>query len=166
MASETDMRLVAGVELVNLRGKLPSLRCPLQSVQLISIVVRVVDHLSPLHGKVDAQTISFVRRMFTDLQSWYREWYSIHRTKYDEESVLVKLLEAELVYAQLWTVCVALRGCAWDKVGRNYLRVWHKADIGIAASRAEGAGVPGERCSFALSGNLLAVSQFPGASEM
>jgi hypothetical protein len=74
-----------------------------------------VEHLAPLHGKVDSQTISFVKRMFADLQDWYREWYSIHRHRYDEESVLVKLLEAELVYAQLWTVCVALRGCQWNK---------------------------------------------------
>lgn len=97
MGSETDMRLVAGVELVNLR-------------------VRVVDHLSPLHGKMDSQTISFVRRMFADLQSWHQEWHALHRQRLDEEHVLVKLLEAELVYAQLWTVCVALRGCQWDKV--------------------------------------------------
>jgi len=111
MASETDMRLVAGVEMVNLRGE--SAVFPFDS-QLI--LVRVFDHLSPLHGKIDSQTISFVRRMFTDLQAWYREWYAIHRQKLDEDSVLVKLLEAELVYAQLWTVCVALRGCQWDKV--------------------------------------------------
>ena len=97
MASETDMRLIAGVELVNLR-------------------VRVVDHLSPLHGQVDSQTLSFVRRMFADLQEWYREWHAIHRQRLDEESVLVKLLETDLVYTQLWTVCVALRGVQWDKV--------------------------------------------------
>jgi hypothetical protein len=30
--------------------------------------------------------------------------------------VLVKLLEAELVHAQLWTVCVALRGVQWDNL--------------------------------------------------
>ena len=78
--------------------------------------VRVVEHLAPLHGKVDSQTISFVQRMFSDLQDWYREWYTVHRERHDDESVLVKLLEAELVYAQMWTVCVALRGCQWDKV--------------------------------------------------
>lgn len=50
------------------------------------------------------------------MQEWYQEWYDIHRTRYDEDSVLVRLLEADLVYAQLWTVCVALRGCQWDKV--------------------------------------------------
>lgn len=30
--------------------------------------------------------------------------------------MLVKLLEAELVHAQLWTVCVALRGVRWDSL--------------------------------------------------
>lgn len=97
MASETDARLVASVELVNIR-------------------VRVVDHLGPLHGKVDAQTISFVKRIFSDLQDWYHEWYGIHRQKHDDQAILVKILEVELVYAQLWTVCVALRGVQWDKV--------------------------------------------------
>ena len=59
--------------------------------------------------------MSFVKRMFTDLQSWFKEWNEIHRQKVDGESVLVKLLEAELVYAQMWTVCVALSGVQWDK---------------------------------------------------
>ncbi|WRT65986.1 uncharacterized protein IL334_002937 [Kwoniella shivajii] len=97
MSSETDMRLVAGVELVNLR-------------------IRILEHLTPLHGKIDSATISFVKRMLSDLGSWYKEWYSIHRTRYDDEDVLVKLLETELCYAQLWTVCVALRGSQWDKL--------------------------------------------------
>ena len=82
--------------------------------------------MSPLHGKMDSQTISFVRRMFADLQSWHQEWHALHRQRLDEEHVLVKLLEAELVYAQLWTVCVALRGCQWDKVrvGQCYEHSW------------------------------------------
>ena len=101
MASETDPRLVASVELVNIR-------------------VRVVEHLGPLHGKVDSQTIAFVKRIFADLQDWHREWYGIHRQKYDDEAIVVKILEVELVYAQLWTVCVALRGVQWDKVGCIY----------------------------------------------
>ncbi|TXT04932.1 hypothetical protein VHUM_04015 [Vanrija humicola] len=97
MVSETDASLVARVELVGLR-------------------VRILDHLTPLHGKVDSDTIMFVRTVFGQMQDWYQEWYSIHRTRYDEDSVLVRLLEADLVYAQLWTVCVALRGCQWDKL--------------------------------------------------
>ncbi|WWC68319.1 uncharacterized protein I206_102244 [Kwoniella pini CBS 10737] len=97
MASETDMRLVAGVELVNLR-------------------IRILEHLNPLHGKVDSSTISFVKRMLGDLKSWHTEWNSIHKTRYNDEDVLVKLLETELCYAQLWTVCVALRGVQWDKL--------------------------------------------------
>lgn len=104
MASETDPRLVASVELVNIR-------------------VRVAEHLGPLHGKVDAQTISFVKRIFSDLQDWYHEWHQIHRQKFEEQTVLVQILEVELVYAQLWTVCVALRGCQWDKVGRIMLQL-------------------------------------------
>jgi hypothetical protein len=90
-------------------------------VELVNIRVRVVEHLGPLHGKVDAQTISFVRRIFSDLQDWHREWHGIHRQKYDEHAVLVKILEVELVYAQLWTICIALRGVQWDKVSNEML---------------------------------------------
>ena len=97
MASETDIRLIAGVELVDLR-------------------VRVLDHLSIIHGKADSEVISFVRRTFEDLKLWFSEWHTIHRQRLDEESVLVKLLEAEMVHAQLWTVCVALRGSQWNKL--------------------------------------------------
>lgn len=79
--------------------------------------MRVVEHLNPLHGKLDTQTISFVRRIFADIQEWHREWYKAHRQRYDEDHVMVKLLEAEMVNAQLWTVCVALRGGQWDNSG-------------------------------------------------
>lgn len=99
MVSETDASLVARVELVNLR-------------------IRVLEHLTPLHGKVDSATISFVHKIFGELQSWHAEWHEIHRARYDEESVLVRLLEVDLLYAQIWTVCVALRGCQWDKVSQ------------------------------------------------
>ena len=115
MASETDPRLVASVELVNIR-------------------VRVAEHLGPLHGKVDAQTISFVKRIFSDLQDWYHEWHQIHRQKFEEQTVLVQILEVELVYAQLWTVCVALRGCQWDKVGRDHVTAWRVSADGASAS--------------------------------
>ncbi|OCF31845.1 hypothetical protein I317_03349 [Kwoniella heveanensis CBS 569] len=97
MASETDMRLIAGVELVNLR-------------------IRIIEHLNPLHGKIDRSTIAFVKRMLSDLSAWHKEWHAIHRQTMEEESVLVRLLETELLYAQLWTVCVALRGSEWDKL--------------------------------------------------
>lgn len=80
-------------------------------------VVRVLEQLTPLHGKVDSSTISFVRKIFEDLQAWYSEWRDILLRRNDEDSVLVCLLEVDLLYAQLWIVCVALRGCQWDKVG-------------------------------------------------
>ena len=34
----------------------------------------------------------------------------------DEDSLLRKMLAAELHYAKLWLVCVALRGVSWDKM--------------------------------------------------
>ncbi|OWT40828.1 hypothetical protein C362_01041 [Cryptococcus neoformans Bt1] len=97
MASDTDMRLIAGVELVNIR-------------------ITILEHLTPLHGSTDAPTISFVKSKLAELQAWHQEWYDIHKRRYDDESVVVKLLETERVYAELWTVCVALRGCSWDKL--------------------------------------------------
>lgn len=78
--------------------------------------VRVSEHLAPLHGRVDSQTISFVKRTWADLQQWHHEWHRLHLQRFDESHVLVMLLEVELVYAQLWTVCVALRGCQWKNV--------------------------------------------------
>ncbi|WVO13060.1 hypothetical protein L204_100670 [Cryptococcus depauperatus] len=100
MASETDMHLIAGVELVNLR-------------------ISIIEHLNPLHGKLDTSTITFVKSKLAEIQAWYQEWYNIHKSRYDEESVLVKLLETERVYAEMWTVCVALRGCTWDKLSQE-----------------------------------------------
>lgn len=95
------------------------------SSQLVSLnsplAVRVLEQLTPLHGKVNSETISTVCNIFDDLQSWYLEWKDIHTENYSHNSsVLTHLLEVELGYAQLWTVCVALRGCQWDKV--CYLR--------------------------------------------
>lgn len=53
------------------------------------------------------------------------EWKTIHTENYSNNSiVLTHLLEVELGYAQLWTVCVALRGCQWDKVRQLKLEVW------------------------------------------
>lgn len=77
--------------------------------------------------------MSFVHKIFAELQKWYNEWHSILRTQYDEESVLVRLLEVDLLYAQLWTVCVALRGCQWDKVGH---RPWGTLTVAVAARAA------------------------------
>jgi hypothetical protein len=34
----------------------------------------------------------------------------------DQDSLLRKVLAAELHYTKLWLVCVALRGVAWDKL--------------------------------------------------
>ncbi|KAE8540247.1 hypothetical protein D1P53_004187 [Cryptococcus gattii VGV] len=110
MASDTDMRLIAGVELVNIR-------------------ITILEHLTPLHGSTDAPTISFVKNKLAELQAWHREWYDIHKSRYDDESVVVKLLETERVYAELWTVCVALRGCSWDKLSHERKElVFHAKD--------------------------------------
>jgi hypothetical protein len=57
-----------------------------------------------------------VRRVSNDLVAWHAEWRTRHLQKHAEDSVLVKLLDAELYYAQLWTACVALRGCNWERL--------------------------------------------------
>ena len=57
-----------------------------------------------------------MRRVSNDLVAWHAEWRTRHLQKQAEDSVLVKLLDAELYYAQLWTACVALRGCNWEKL--------------------------------------------------
>ncbi|KLT45651.1 hypothetical protein CC85DRAFT_282270 [Cutaneotrichosporon oleaginosum] len=100
MTSETDASLVARVEMVNIR-------------------IYVSEQLNQLHGKADASTIAFVRRTFDEMEDWFFEWRGIHRSRHDEDSVLMRLLEVELHYGQLWTVCVAFRGCQWDKLNND-----------------------------------------------
>ncbi len=34
----------------------------------------------------------------------------------DEEALMRKILAGELMFAQVWLVCVALRGVSWDKM--------------------------------------------------
>jgi hypothetical protein len=82
--------------------------------------VRALEYLTSLHGKGNNnEAIDFVHKIFAELEAWFTEWSDIDRARGDEESVLVRLLEVDLLYAQVWTVCVALRGCQWDKVGRK-----------------------------------------------
>lgn len=57
-----------------------------------------------------------MRKIFADMENWFTEWKAIHQSRYDEDSVLMRLLEVDLAHAELWTVCAALRGCQWDKV--------------------------------------------------
>lgn len=113
MRSHTDASLVARVELVNLRSA-----STLEKAQdSLTTTVKALEQLSPLHGKVKSETMSTVCKIFEELQSWYAEWKDIHAGScIQNNAVLAHLLDVELGYAQLWTVCVALRGCQWDKV--------------------------------------------------
>lgn len=97
MASETDARLIACVE-------------------LLSFKIRVYETLHPLKGRIDHSATEFVRRIMRDLVGWHTEWRAIHLRRHAEDHVLLKLLDAELYYAQLWAACVALRGCHWEKL--------------------------------------------------
>lgn len=83
------------------------------------------DHLQPLKGKVDAHTLAYIRRVYADLDGWFSEWDHITGKSYAEESVLRKMLLADLHYAKLWVVCVALRGASWDRSESNSLVMIH-----------------------------------------
>jgi len=86
-----------------------------------------------LNGQVNHNTLSFIRRAFVALESWWSEHDELHREisnlicfltvehpesgrTMDQDSLLRKILAGELHYAKLWVVCVALRGVAWDKM--------------------------------------------------
>ncbi|KAJ9104788.1 hypothetical protein QFC19_003929 [Naganishia cerealis] len=97
MESETDVRLIACVELMNHK-------------------VRVWETLHPLRGRIDSAAIDFVRRVNKDLLLWHEDWRGIHVEKFGQTHVLLDMLDAELYYAQLWCACVALRGCHWEKL--------------------------------------------------
>lgn len=105
---------MARVELVNLRSTFGGV---VTGPSGLTCAVQVLEHLTPLHGKVNTETIRTVGHIFEDLQNWHSEWKDIHTKTYSHtSSVLTHLLDVELGYAQLWTVCVALRGCQWDKL--------------------------------------------------
>ncbi|KAL1748643.1 hypothetical protein HDZ31DRAFT_79510 [Schizophyllum fasciatum] len=96
MASPTDVRLVALVELVAQKTQIYETLAPMNEVN---------------HG-----TLSFIRRANVALDKWWEECNELHRQSMDEHSLLHKILAGELHYAKLWLVCVALRGVSWDKM--------------------------------------------------
>lgn len=97
MASYTDVRLISQVE-------------------LIAQKTQIFETLSSLNGQVNHSTLSFIRRANVALDKWWQDCDELHRQTADEESLFRKLLAADLHYAKLWLVCVALRGVSWDKM--------------------------------------------------
>ncbi|KAJ7346618.1 hypothetical protein DFH08DRAFT_868806 [Mycena albidolilacea] len=97
MASPTDVRLIAQVE-------------------LIAQKTQIYETLAPLNGQVNHNTLAFIRRANVALDKWWNDCDELHRQTMDENSLLRKILAGELHYAKLWLVCVALRGVAWDKM--------------------------------------------------
>ncbi|KAJ7783181.1 hypothetical protein B0H16DRAFT_1495738 [Mycena metata] len=87
MASPTDVRLIAQVE-------------------LIAQKTQIYETLAPLNGQVNHNTLAFIRRANVALDKWWNDCDELHRA----------FLAGELHYAKLWLVCVALRGVAWDKM--------------------------------------------------
>lgn len=115
MESETDVRLIACVELMDHKGEF-ELRRPQTGCYSDPDEVRVWETLHPMRGRIDSAAIDFVRRVNKDLLLWHEDWRSIHVEKLGQTHVLLELLDAELYYAQLWCACVALRGCHWEKL--------------------------------------------------
>ncbi|KAJ9127764.1 hypothetical protein QFC24_000047 [Naganishia onofrii] len=108
MESETDVRLIACVELMNHK-------------------VRVWETLHPMRGRIDSAAVEFVTRVNNDLLLWHKDWRSIHVKKLGPSHVLLDMLDAELYYAQLWCACVALRGCHWEKLTPDQRELAFKA---------------------------------------
>ncbi|TRM69774.1 hypothetical protein BD626DRAFT_475226 [Schizophyllum amplum] len=96
MASPTDVRLVALVELIAQKTQIYETLAPMNEVN---------------HG-----TLSFIRRANVALDKWWEDCNELHRQSMDDNSLLHKILAGELHYAKLWLVCVALRGVSWDKM--------------------------------------------------
>ncbi|KAJ7287530.1 hypothetical protein C8J57DRAFT_1495956 [Mycena rebaudengoi] len=95
MASPTDVRLIAQVE-------------------LIAQKTQIYETLAPLNGQVNHNTLAFIRRANVALDKWWADCDELHRSFFFLERL--KILAGELHYAKLWLVCVALRGVAWDKM--------------------------------------------------
>jgi hypothetical protein len=130
MASVTDVRLVSQVELIAQKSKSDDESRPLVAD---SPPAQIYETLSPLDGQVNHNTLAFIRRANLALDKWWQDCDDLHRTSrrpqpvvyatdsrtgqsMDEESLARKMLAADLHYAKLWLVCVALRGVSWDRM--------------------------------------------------
>jgi hypothetical protein len=94
------------------------------------IPARVYNHLNPLKGRVDRATLEYIRRVYEDLDDWHKEWdgealpfrhgsrhleltfwasslSEIHRRNLAPESVLIRMLAAELYYAKVRLLCLS-----------------------------------------------------------
>ncbi|KAH6913825.1 hypothetical protein BKA70DRAFT_1259564 [Coprinopsis sp. MPI-PUGE-AT-0042] len=142
MASVTDVRLVALVEMVAQK-------------------TQIFETLGPLNGQVHPPTLAFIRRANQALDEWWTDHDQLHRKTMsqagsasmdvspisshgglpvdpystgphggpshggqggpsspvdNQSSLLLKLLAGDLHYAKLWLGCLALRGASWDKM--------------------------------------------------
>jgi hypothetical protein len=97
MASPTDVRLIAQVELIGQKA-------------------HIYDTLTSLNGHVDHNTVAFVRRANVALDKWWANCDDLLRQTMNDDSLMFKILEGELHYAKLWLVCLALRGVSWEKM--------------------------------------------------
>ena len=131
MASPTDVRLIAQVELIAQKSAFTILS-PNTNSQFP--IAQIYETLAPLNGQVNHNTLAFIRRANVALDKWWQDCDELHRKSenfvsefeanrwfpidqsMDEHSLLRKILAGELHYAKLWLVCVALRGVAWDKM--------------------------------------------------
>lgn len=75
MASPTDVRLVALVELVAQKSM-----CKLfyASDLMVNSIAQIYDTLSPLNGQVNHSTLAFIRRANDALDNWWSDCDEIH----------------------------------------------------------------------------------------
>lgn len=107
MASPTDVRLIALVELIGQKAQ-------------------IHDTFGPLDGEITHNTLAFIRRANTALDKWWSEHDELHcaadgmnessSSHQHQDPLLRKLLAGDLHYAKLWLACLALRGASWDKM--------------------------------------------------
>ncbi|KAF8914524.1 hypothetical protein CPB85DRAFT_535870 [Mucidula mucida] len=91
MVSPTDLRLVAQVE-------------------LISQKTEIYETLAPLKGRINDNTLAFIKEANVGLDDWFQDFDGLHHLIKDEHSLLRNFLAGELHFTKLWLVCVALMG--------------------------------------------------------
>lgn len=96
MASVTDVRLIALVEMVSHK-------------------TQIYEALVPLDGQVNHNALGYIRRAYSTFENWWKEHDELQR-KSGDQGLPCKLLAGELYYAKLWVVCLGLRGVSWDKL--------------------------------------------------
>lgn len=80
LASPTDVRLVAQVELIAQKSKYFTILFIVHLLTRSRCAAQIHETLSPLGGQVNHNTLAFIRRANVALDKWWQDCDELHRT--------------------------------------------------------------------------------------